>query len=148
MNPHLPLNLTHGYLFSSIEIPSEGTRYNTAIAVDWDANTLTVYASEGDEELKKVAGPVTNSPKVVEADNKLTGEWHVQLIKFPRPNPADPYDQRSDVVHKGLQESVHEGIFFSRMFVEDGAKGKITTSVTGEATVAQSPKTKISRARD
>ncbi|EGG10042.1 uncharacterized protein MELLADRAFT_94370 [Melampsora larici-populina 98AG31] len=183
MNPKLPLNLTHGYLLSSIEVPSgdhvfdifagsdfssnltqksmndpktirirdlttkvlhsipikDDALYNTAIAVDWDANQLTVYASEGDEELKKVAGPMMNSPKVVDAANKLTGEWHVQLIKFPLPNPADPYDQRSDVPHKGIQEAnLHEGIFFSRMYVEDGANGQINTSVIGKAGVAKS----------
>lgn len=43
---------------------------------------LTVYASEGNDALKKVAGPVMNDPKVVAADNVLKGEWHVQLIKL------------------------------------------------------------------
>ncbi|KAH9819659.1 hypothetical protein DFH28DRAFT_956786 [Melampsora americana] len=181
-NPKLPINITHGYLLSSIEIPVSGdhvfdifagsdfssnltqpsmndpktirirdlttkvlhsipikneTLYNTAIAIDWDENKLTVYASQGDEELKKVAGPVKNDPKAIKADIKTTGEWHVQLIKFPLPNPADPFEKRKDVVHKGLQEkNLHEGVFFSRMFVEDGTKGKITTSVEGKATVS------------
>lgn len=188
MNPKLPLNLTHGYLLASIEIPSgdhvfdifagsdfssnltqasmndpktirirdlttkvlysmpikDDTLYNTAIEVDWEGNTLMVYASEGDEELKIVAGPLANSPKVVEAANKLTGEWHVQLIKFPLPNPADPYDQRSDVPHKGLQESnLHEGVFFSKMYVEDGTKGKVKSG----GPVDNVPKKIISRAR-
>lgn len=45
-------------------------------------STLTVYASEGEDDLKKVAGPVMNDPKVVAADNVLKGEWHLQLIKL------------------------------------------------------------------
>ncbi|EGG04062.1 uncharacterized protein MELLADRAFT_89568 [Melampsora larici-populina 98AG31] len=179
MNPQLPLNLTHGYLLASIELPNvfactlgdhvfdifagsdfssnltqkspsdpktirirdlnskvlysmpikNDTLYNTAITVDWVGNSLMVSASEGDDELKIVAGPLENSPKVVDPANKLTGEWHVQLIKFPLPNPADPYDKRSDVVHKGLQESnLHEGVFFSNMYVEDGRLGKVKSS--------------------
>ncbi|KAG0142855.1 hypothetical protein CROQUDRAFT_49614, partial [Cronartium quercuum f. sp. fusiforme G11] len=101
LDPSLPLNLTHGYLLSSIElhdgthiydlftgsdfsadlkpVPTKGsgllrvrnrktkdiyhtnfkknTVYNFAIEVNWDKSTLTVYASENDKELKKVAGP-------------------------------------------------------------------------------------------
>ncbi|KAH9824823.1 hypothetical protein DFH28DRAFT_1077350 [Melampsora americana] len=176
MNPKLPLNLTHGYLLASIEIPTgdhvfdifagsdfssnltqtsmndpktirvrdlttkvlysmpikDDTLYNIGVIVDWEKNSLMVSASEGDEELKVVAGPSANSPKVVEAANRLTGEWHVQLIKFPLPNPADPYDQRSDVVHKGIQEAnIHEGIFFSKMYVESGTVDQVKSGDSG-----------------
>ncbi|EGG10043.1 uncharacterized protein MELLADRAFT_94371 [Melampsora larici-populina 98AG31] len=176
LNKKLPLNLNHGYLLGSIEIPSgdhvfdiftgsdfnsddkaplptnnsatirvrdlttktlysaplkNGTLYNFAVAVDWKGNMLTVYASEGNDDLKMVAGPVMNDPKVVAADNVLKGEWHFQLIKFPLPDPAVDVSKRGDVPHVGLQEGTTEGAFYSRVFVEDGAGGVITTSVTG-----------------
>lgn len=46
------------------------------------SSTLSVYASEGDDDLQLVAGPVSNDPKVVAAENVQKGEWHVQLIKL------------------------------------------------------------------
>lgn len=105
----------------------KGVLYNTAISVDWDANTLTVFASQGDEKLKKIIGPVKNDAKVKTADAKKTGEWHVQLIKFPTPDKKDSPKDQEDVPHKGVQPTkIHEGVFFSRVYVEDGKKEKIT----------------------
>ncbi|EGG02778.1 uncharacterized protein MELLADRAFT_90680 [Melampsora larici-populina 98AG31] len=109
----------------------DNTLYNFAIAVDWDSNTLTVYASRDDADLILESGPITNDPKVIGAENAQKGEWHVQLIKFPIPNPEDPPEKQKDTPHYGQQETnIHEGVFFSRMFVEDGAGGKITRSAT------------------
>lgn len=45
-------------------------------------STLTVYASQGDNEVVKVAGPAPNDPKVIAAENVQKGEWHAQLIKL------------------------------------------------------------------
>ncbi|KAH9817243.1 hypothetical protein DFH28DRAFT_890238 [Melampsora americana] len=158
-NSRLPLNLDHGYLLASIEIPvsdhvfdiftgvqlggssqyngamirvrdlntkvlyatplRDNTLYNFAIAVDWNSNTLTVYASQGDNQVVKVAGPAPNDPKVIAAENVQKGEWHAQLIKFPIPNPQDSPERQQDVPHYGQQESnIHEGVYFSRMYVE------------------------------
>ncbi|KAG0142852.1 hypothetical protein CROQUDRAFT_97000 [Cronartium quercuum f. sp. fusiforme G11] len=120
-------DLTTKVLYSA---PFEETKlYNFAVIVDWKANMLTVWASEGNNDLKMVAGPAMNDPKVIAPDNVLKGEWHMQLIKFPLPNSLDPIDTRSDVPHHGLQEGTTEGAFFSRIFVEDASGGNITTSV-------------------
>ncbi|EGG02776.1 uncharacterized protein MELLADRAFT_57049 [Melampsora larici-populina 98AG31] len=99
----------------------DGTLYNFAIAVDWDSNTLTVYASQGDDEVVQVSRSAPNDPKVIAAENVQKGEWHAQLIKFPIPNDDDPVEKQKDVPHYGFQESnIHEGVFFSRMYVEEG----------------------------
>ncbi|WAR55895.1 hypothetical protein PtB15_6B639 [Puccinia triticina] len=97
--------------------------YNFAITVDWNSNTLTVYASSGNSPLSKVAGQVRNDPKVLASANRGTGEYHLQIIKFPLPNPQDPVSQRSDVPHHGIREPIRsEAAFFSKVFVTSGSQ--------------------------
>lgn len=161
-----PLNLTNGYLLTSIEVksgdhvfdifagsdfdsnnvaqkPSPNSRtirvrdlatkelyslplnssqpYNFAITVNWDSNMLTVYASTGKDPLKMVKEPGSNDPKVKSSDAAKGGEYHIQLIRFPLPDPKVPVGQRGDVPHKGIQNHITaEHVFFSNIYVTAG----------------------------
>lgn len=100
---------------------SYGQAYNFGITVDWSANTLTVYASSGNGALSQVAGPTPNDLKAASANGQ--GEYHIQLIKFPLPDPNDPVAQRGDVPHKGIQEPItQEHVSFSNVFVSSGSQ--------------------------
>ncbi|KAA1111198.1 hypothetical protein PGTUg99_001447 [Puccinia graminis f. sp. tritici] len=105
--------------------------FNFAIEVDWKANSLSVYHSTGDDPLKQVVKPaaiVPTNPKAVKVAG--TGEWHIQMIKEPLPNPADPVEKRSDVPHNGIQEKgINESIIALRNFIED----KTSTNPDGPA---------------
>ncbi|KNE89046.1 hypothetical protein PSTG_17495 [Puccinia striiformis f. sp. tritici PST-78] len=97
--------------------------FNFAITTDWSANTLTVYASVGNQPLRKVAGPTPNDPKLASSQAVQNGEYHLQLIKFPLPDANVPLAQRSDVPHFGFQEPIkQESVFFSNVFITSGGQ--------------------------
>ncbi|MBW0487809.1 hypothetical protein O181_027524 [Austropuccinia psidii MF-1] len=111
------------------------TIYNFAIEVDWDKSTLQVYHSTNDSPLKlvKATSPnVSKNPKAAKPAGKC--EWHIQMIKEPLPDPKDPEKDRSDVPHKGIQESgINEEVVHLRDFIEDTTKDPVTLNPDGLA---------------
>ncbi|KAI9615470.1 hypothetical protein H4Q26_011409 [Puccinia striiformis f. sp. tritici PST-130] len=82
-----------------------GKVFNFAIEVDWTKQSLRVLHSVGDEKLAEVVKSTVITPKNPKVVNVAkTGEWHIQMIKEPLPNPTDKLEERSDVPHKGIQE--------------------------------------------
>ena len=130
-------------LFDVKMIPD--TIFNFAIEVDWKQNKLSVYHSTGNDKLKQVVKPTAFVATNEKAKNAAgTGEWHIQMIKEPLPNKADPEKERSDVPHKGIQESnIDESIIHFRNFIED----KTTTDPDGPDAIATGGTAAIDAAR-
>lgn len=96
---------------ATIDFP-EDTMVNVALLMDFDANTIQVFSSQGDAALEAVtAEPVAN-------DLAGFGEYHFALQKNPVGDAAQP-------------EGIDEGMIFAGIFMEDSTDGTITLS--GEA---------------
>ncbi|KNZ62361.1 uncharacterized protein VP01_1280g4 [Puccinia sorghi] len=97
--------------------------YNFAVTIDWDKNTLAVASSIDSAPLQPQGGPMPNDPKAMNPEFKQKGEFHLQLIKMPLPNPKDSITERSDTPHRGVQELItNEHVMFSNVFAVQGSK--------------------------
>ncbi|PLW18211.1 hypothetical protein PCASD_16953 [Puccinia coronata f. sp. avenae] len=110
-----------------------GQVFNFAIEIDWDKKQLRAFHSVGDEKLVEVVKTTPITPKNAKVVNFAgTGEWHLQMIKEPLPNPKDPEKERSDVPHKGIQEKgIKEEIIQLRNFIEDTSTAPGSTDPDG-----------------
>ncbi|PKS06492.1 hypothetical protein jhhlp_007240 [Lomentospora prolificans] len=85
----------------------DDTWQNFAITIDYTANTLQMWYSEGDAELAKATDPINNN-------NAGEGQYQVGMLKKPTGT--------SDVVNSGYQESgLDEGLIYGGIFIEDSA---------------------------
>ncbi|KAI9613771.1 hypothetical protein H4Q26_009618 [Puccinia striiformis f. sp. tritici PST-130] len=114
-----------------------GKVFNFAIEVDvirLAIASLRVLHSVGDEKLAEVVKSTVITPKNPKVVNVAkTGEWHIQMIKEPLPNPTDKLEERSDVPHKGIQEKgIKEQITMLRNFIEDTTTDAGSTDPDGE----------------
>ncbi|KAK4144914.1 uncharacterized protein C8A04DRAFT_27412 [Dichotomopilus funicola] len=90
----------------------EDSWQNFAVTLDFTANTLQVYYSEGDAPLESVTDAVSNN-------NAGEGQYQVGILKKPTGT--------SDVVNSGYQESgIDEGIIYGSVFIENGADGCVS----------------------
>ncbi|KAH6849831.1 hypothetical protein B0I37DRAFT_390294 [Chaetomium sp. MPI-CAGE-AT-0009] len=83
-----------------------GVWHNIAYEIDFSANKVGFWHSEGAEPLKQVVAPVSVSTSSNGAD------WHLGVLELPRSGYAD----------------TNEDFYFSGVYVEDGT---ITTAVGG-----------------
>jgi hypothetical protein len=92
-------------LFSTPFSPGEFT--NFALLMDFDANTIQVFASTGSDALKQQTQALPN-------DMSGNGQFHFGVNK----NPVNP---GQDVLRTGTQETdILEGVIYGGIFVEDG----------------------------
>ncbi|KAK1574594.1 uncharacterized protein LY79DRAFT_523520 [Colletotrichum navitas] len=86
----------------------EGDFENFAMKLDFDANTVQVFHSTGQEPLKQVTEPVANDP-----DLAGFGEYHFALQKNPvgdAPQPA----------------GIKEAVIYGGIFMEDSTDGTVS----------------------
>ncbi|POW13932.1 hypothetical protein PSTT_03372 [Puccinia striiformis] len=102
--------------------------------INFETLSLRVLHSVGDEKLAEVVKSTVITPKNPKVVNVAkTGEWHIQMIKEPLPNPTDKLEERSDVPHKGIQEKgIKEQITMLRNFIEDTTTDAGSTDPDGE----------------
>ncbi|TLS26369.1 hypothetical protein PpBr36_04915 [Pyricularia pennisetigena] len=79
---------------------------NFALKLDFDANTMQVFHSTGDEPLKQATEPVKN-------DLAGLGEYHFSLVKNPVGTAAQP-------------TGISEAIIYGGIFMEDSTGDKIS----------------------
>lgn len=90
-----------------------GTWTNLALQMDFTANTIQVFQSEGSAPLVKATDALPN-------DLKGNGLLHFGVNK----NPTSP---GANVLKQGFQESgILEGVVYGGIFVEDSAGGAVT----------------------
>ncbi|KAL2109884.1 hypothetical protein VUR80DRAFT_1890 [Thermomyces stellatus] len=82
--------------------------HNIAYEIDFSANTVGFWHSEGDADLTQEVAPVSASTSSNGAD------WHLGVLELPRDGYPD----------------TDEDFYFSGVYIEDG---EITTSVSGPA---------------
>ncbi|SPQ22561.1 0900f49a-8583-4c98-8e61-6bba1cf3032c [Thermothielavioides terrestris] len=85
-----------------------GVWHNVAYEIDFSANTVGFWHSEGGDPLKQVVAPVSASTSSNGAD------WHLGVLELPRSGYAD----------------ATEDFYFSGVYIEDGT---ITTTIGGPA---------------
>ncbi|KAK4236815.1 hypothetical protein C8A03DRAFT_35243 [Achaetomium macrosporum] len=85
-----------------------GVWHNIAYEIDFGANKVGFWHSEGGDDLKQVVAPVSASTSSNGAD------WHLGVLELPRSGYPD----------------TNEDIYFSGVYVEDGT---ITTKIGGPA---------------
>ncbi|AEO69159.1 uncharacterized protein THITE_2053343 [Thermothielavioides terrestris NRRL 8126] len=83
-----------------------GVWHNVAYEIDFSANTVGFWHSEGGDPLKQVVAPVSASTSSNGAD------WHLGVLELPRSGYAD----------------ATEDFYFSGVYIEDGT---ITTTIGG-----------------
>ncbi|KAL2168307.1 hypothetical protein VTG60DRAFT_172 [Thermothelomyces hinnuleus] len=83
-----------------------GVWHNIAYEIDFNANTVGFWHSEGAEPLKQVVAPVPVSTSSNGAD------WHLGVLELPRSGYSD----------------TNEDFYFSGVYIEDGT---ITTDISG-----------------
>lgn len=83
-----------------------GVWHNVAYEIDFSANKVGFWHSEGADPLKQVVAPVAVSTSSNGAD------WHLGVLELPRSGYSD----------------ANEDFYFSGVYIEDGA---ITTAVGG-----------------
>ncbi|KNZ56061.1 hypothetical protein VP01_2502g1 [Puccinia sorghi] len=98
--------------------------FNFAVEIDVSLNlviNLRAFHSIGNDKLAEVVKSTPIKPKNEKAANVAgTGEWHLQMIKEPLPDPKDAEKDRSDIPHKGIQETgIKEQLIQLRNFIED-----------------------------
>lgn len=86
-----------------------GVWHNVAYEIDFSANTVGFWHSEGSDPLEQVVAPVSASTSSNGAD------WHLGVLELPRDGYAD----------------ANEDFYFSGVYIEDG---EITTDVGGAGT--------------
>ncbi|KAI6289962.1 hypothetical protein MCOR34_010560 [Pyricularia oryzae] len=79
---------------------------NFALKLDFDANTMQVFHSTGNEPLKQATEPVKN-------DLAGLGEYHFSLVKNPVGTATQP-------------TGIKEAIIYGGIFMEDSTGGKVT----------------------
>ncbi|KAK2759962.1 hypothetical protein FQN54_002698 [Arachnomyces sp. PD_36] len=92
------------------EVPfSAGDWHNFALTLDFDSDTIEIFYSANQEELKSTGAAVSN-------DLSGGGKYHFGMLKKPTGEGL------SDVTKEGFQESgIDEGVVFGGVFFEDGA---------------------------
>ncbi|KAK2060387.1 hypothetical protein LY76DRAFT_497233, partial [Colletotrichum caudatum] len=81
---------------------------NFAMKLDFDANTVQVFHSTGQDALEQVTEPVANGP-----DLAGLGEYHFALQKNPVGDAPQP-------------EGIQEALIFGGIFMEDSTDGTVT----------------------
>ncbi|THU84686.1 hypothetical protein K435DRAFT_806507 [Dendrothele bispora CBS 962.96] len=92
------------------------TWHNFAVQVDWDQLTLQVFYSTDGNQLESVTDVIPNNS--VAQGSAGQGDFHIAVLKLPLVDPSDSAADQNDVVHFGIQENTHEGLFYSGVFVE------------------------------